>query len=313
MEQIVNAILPVFLVIAVGAILTWRGFLNETLLQGMTRLSYYVGLPSLLFVKIATAPQIDRQAGMAFLILILGTVTIMLLSAGVALLMRLRGANIGTFVQGAFRGNTVFVGLPVIFYAFAGPVQHAGADRAQTVAALAIGPLVVFYNAASILVLLLSKHRLQWSMLKAVVLQILTNPLVIACAAGGAWQLAGLTLPVVGERTLSVLGQFALPVALLAVGGSLVATGIRGHFGSALLASLTKTLVSPAVGLGLGWLLGVDPMVAAITAILLGCPTAVASYILVDQLGGDRQLAASTIVLSTLMSAVTLAVIIALV
>ena len=45
--------------------------------------------------------------------------------------------------------------------------------------------------------------------------------------------------------------------------------------------------------------------------VYLACPTAVASYVLADIFGSDRELAAHIIVVSTLLSAVSLSLIVA--
>ena len=52
---------------------------------------------------------------------------------------------------------------------------------------------------------------------------------------------------------------------------------------------------------------------SGVALILLACPTAVASYVLADQLDGDAALSAGAIVASTLLSVVSLGVVVALV
>ena len=57
--------------------------------------------------------------------------------------------------------------------------------------------------------------------------------------------------------------------------------------------------------------LGLSPDSTRIALILLACPTATASYVLVRQLGGDESLASGSILLSTLLAAPSLATILA--
>ena len=68
--------------------------------------------------------------------------------------------------------------------------------------------------------------------------------------------------------------------------------------------------------------MGVDVAAAGTTAVavlieilvamlFLGCPTAVVSWVMAEQLDGDHHLAAGAVVLSTLLSMITLAVILA--
>ncbi|MEO7414091.1 MAG: hypothetical protein ABIZ81_12125 [Opitutaceae bacterium] len=57
----------------------------------------------------------------------------------VAWLMRVPGSSVGTFVQGSFRGNVAFIGLPII-YALPDAVFADGLS-ARTAAMMIIAPL----------------------------------------------------------------------------------------------------------------------------------------------------------------------------
>ena len=88
----------------------------------------------------------------------------------------------------------------------------------------------------------------------------------------------------------------------------LASAKIRGRVLYSTAAALIKTAVAPAVGYAAALGLGLGREQAAVAIILLATPTAVASYILTDQLDGDATLAAGAIVLSTFMSIVSLSV-----
>ncbi|MBS3821283.1 MAG: hypothetical protein GVY16_07170 [Planctomycetes bacterium] len=311
--HIVNTIAPVFLVVALGAMLRRTGFVSADVQRGTNRLAYWVGLPCLLVVKISDSGTVADKAGMMMLVFLAATAGMIAVALVAAKWMGMQAARVGTFVQASFRGNLAFIGLPVVFFAFSeGP---GGGDAAQSVAALAIGPIVVIYNVVAVVALLASEHRLGRTAFKKMGVGIATNPLLIACLVGLllVWLNAatGATMPIFLQRGLDVAGQFALPLALLGVGGAVVATPLKGHLGPAVAAMLIKLSVGPALGLLFGWLLGADSYVTAIAMVMLTCPTAVASYVLVEQLKGDPPLAAGSIVLSTLGSAVAFSIVIA--
>jgi predicted permease len=67
--------------------------------------------------------------------------------------------------------------------------------------------------------------------------------------------------------------------------------------------------VAPLAGWALGRLAGLSGLEMSVILILLACPTAVATYVLADQLAGDTQLSAGVIVASTLLSFVSLFVV----
>jgi hypothetical protein len=303
--QILNTLAPVFAVIALGAVLRRTGFLSDDLLRGLNRVVYWVALPALLFGKIATAQEIGPAAGTTFLIALAGTAGAILVGYGAVRALRVPGRSAGTFVQAAFRGNLAYVGLPVILHAFDGNPQ------AEALAVLTLAPLVPIYNVSAVVALLASRHRLNGAAARQMGFQIVTNPLLLACLAGVAASLGGLRLPVAAERTLDVLADLTLPAALLAVGGALVRARLAGRVVHSLAASVVKLGVAPTVGLLTARLLSAGHNETFVALVLLACPTAVASHVLADQLGGDGELSAATIALSTVLSVVALTLVVA--
>jgi hypothetical protein len=180
-------------------------------------------------------------------------------------------------------------------------------------ALLAFGPLVVLHNALGVIVLLAAGRRLDRAAIRKMALGIVTNPLLLACAAGLSYSLTPWALPAPIERTLSLFGRFTLPAALLCIGASLASTPLRGQVGRALAATGIKLAAAPLTGLLVARFIGADATETAVALIMLACPTAVASYVLAGQLGGDEDLAASAVVVSTIGSIASLAAVVALV
>jgi len=305
---IINILSPVFLIVFLGWALARSGFLSRGALQEVNGLSYWFGLPALLVHKIASAsPELEAVTG---LIAVLTATTLFGIAAAsaAAWAMRLPRSAVGTFVQGVFRGNLTFVGLPVVLYAFSG-AGSAGAS-AESSALLAFGPAVVLYNILAVAVLLVPGEAGRGSgTVRRAVYGLLTNPILLACIVGLVLSLGGIRLPSLVERTLSAVGQMALPLALICIGGSLYWTRVRGEFGRAGAGAVMKVAVMPAAGLCLAWWLGLSPEHTRIVGILLACPTASASYLLATQLKGDGGLASSIIVLSNLLAVPALVVV----
>jgi hypothetical protein len=79
------------------------------------------------------------------------------------------------------------------------------------------------------------------------------------------------------------------------------------------MAAVIKLSVGPVVGyFAAGWL-GVGRVETAVALIMLACPTAVASYVLTEQLGGDSALSAGAVVVSTILSIASLAAVVAMI
>lgn len=280
--------------------LTRSGFLSSQALVDVNRLAYWVALPALLVHRISQAsPDVAAVTG---LLLVGGGATVLAILAAllVAALMNLPPDARGTFAQGVFRGNLTFIGLPIILYAFSGPGMSSASAEAS--ALLAFGPMVVIYNVLAVLVLLLPGGEDSRSALRTASWGLVTNPILIACVLGLAISLSGLALPTLVDRSLDVAGQMALPLALLCIGGTLYTSRIRGRLTWVIAGAAMKVAVVPAIGLALALWVGLSAEHTRIALILLACPTATASYILVKQLRGDEALASGIIVVSNLLA-----------
>ena len=307
---IANALTPVFLLIALGWAFCHWAFLSPSGLQEIARLTYWVGLPCLLFSKIAGTPLTLAPAGDLVVVTAGATVAGIGFSYLAAMAIGIPWTSTGTFVQAAFRGNLAFVGLPVIVYAFAKTGDNA--SLAQTNALLVFGPMVALYNVAAVLVLLLSRDPSNRQAVRRMLKELLLNPLLLACLTGALYSASQWPQPPLLARSFTALGQMALPLALLCLGGSLAVLPGKSHLGWPVGAAVIKTALIPLLGFLFARGLGLDAASIRIALLLLACPTAAASYVLVNQLGGDDSLAASAILFSTVLAAPSLALIIAL-
>ena len=309
--HVLNTLVPVFLVMGLGAALRRGRFFSDAFVQGTNRLVYWVGLPCLLFRSLAGARDLGGGAPVAVVVLG-GMVACVAVALGAGRLLRLHAERVGTFVQGAFRANIAYVGLAVVSLAHPG-APHA---RAMELAVIVLALTAPVYNVVAVGALLASRHRLARAAVGRLVVGVVTNPIILACAAGLAFALltrpAGAALPPVVDQSLAWIGQFALPLALLGIGAALATTRIRGRAAPALVAAVIKVGVGPAAGVALAALLALGPVETRVALLMLACPTATASYVLADQLGGDGPLAAAIVVASTLLSALSLGAVLAL-
>ncbi|MGK7947773.1 MAG: AEC family transporter [Xenococcaceae cyanobacterium] len=313
---ILNTLAPVFLIILLGTILQKNGFLNPQLSRQNNRLVYWIALPSLLFNKTSQAEIAGDSVLKISAVLTLGAISCIILAYCLSRLLRLSGAATGAFVQASFRGNLAYIGLPVVIYAISGfsannsVIDSLNGEQIESLAILSFAPLVPLYNVLAVFALVTGSDRGKQSWLE-VGRSILTNPLIVACAFGLSWSFLGLSIPLALSKTLQTIGQMALPLALLGIGVSLATTKIRGKITIPVIAALIKVVFAPILGLLIANWLGLSNIERAIALIYLACPTAIASYIMAQQLGSDEVLTSNSIVLSTLLSALVLAIVLA--
>jgi predicted permease len=238
------------------------------------------------------------------------TAAVIGLSYAGAWLLRLPASSTGTFVQGAFRGNLAFVGLPIV-YSLPDSLRIRGVP-VRTIAVMVVAPMLVMYNVAGIVVLLASQLDVKRLSGKYLVQQIVTTPPLLATLAGLAYAATGWPWPAVLHATFEALAQLALPLALLGIGGAMVSTPFGGAWRSPLSAALLKTVAAPALGWLCGRWLGLGALELKLVMVLLATPTAIISYTKVVELEGSPALASGSIVFSTVLSIVALAGILAL-
>ncbi|QHI69518.1 AEC family transporter [Tichowtungia aerotolerans] len=308
--HVLNSLIPVFLIIALGKALTRASFFSADLGRNLNRLTYWIALPALLLNKITNATFSANEVSRISFLLITSTICSAIVGIVMAKLLGLNRRQSGAFVQGSSRANNAFVGLPVILYS-----MSETAPRIEALATIALAPAIVFYNIFSITVLLAYGSREKRRPVATAALfckQLLTNPLLVSCAAAILLNMVGFHFPSAIGRSLATLGNSALALALLSIGTSLSFKGLNRGLPLSFLSSAIKVFIQPLIGFGLARLLGLSPLNRQILLIYLACPTAVASFVMADIFDSDRDLAGHIIVVSTLLSAISLSIIIAL-
>jgi len=300
---VIDVLTPIVVLIVLGFALRRSGFLPDAFFKQANALVYWFGLPALLFVEMAVAePEFSTAVR---IVVVLTLVTGLCIAVGYLAGWRLglpRPA-LASFVQGAYRGNLTYVGLPVVLYA----MQAAGDASAgyQSLALLAVTPIIALYNVLAVLVLLSADGSGQASVAQQggkLLRGVASNPLIIACVAGIAYAYSPLPLPPVAQRTLSALGQMALPLALLGIGAALRLRDIRAGGLTATAAALIKVAVAPLAGLALASALGLTGPELQIALLYLAMPTAAASFVMAERMGADSTLASSIVAISTLLA-----------
>jgi malate permease and related proteins len=300
--DILQSVFPVFLVIAIGAAARRYRFIDEPFVQTANSLVYYLLLPALLFHEIGTSDFRQAFSGPLVIGGYVATVAVFLLAFPLSRRLGLSPGERGAFIQGAFRANLAYVGLPIVLNAVGGEgLRKAG---------VLLGFMVPLLNALAILALLLpheqGKRGAGWTSLRHIAAQIATNPLILSSFLGIAWSMFRLPLPGLLGKTLAILSSATLPLSLLCLGGSFSFERARSGVRMAAAASAMKIVLLTGIGIAAYRWLGLAGDDLRIGAIMLGCPTAVITYVMASQLKGDPDLAATIIIVSTAASAFTI-------
>lgn len=298
MLPVLGALLPVFGVVVIGIILKRLDFPGSAFWPYADRLTYYVLFPALLVEKLANAnlnrPELLPMMG----VLALAIITVSVLIWLVKPLVPWNNASYSSVLQGSIRPNT-YVGL-------AGAAALFGPEG-LAITAIALASVIPLVNVVSVFGLAHWVPQGQRSA-RRVLKRILTNPLIVGCAAGLVLNFSGLGLPFGVDNLIAIPGQAALPMGLLSVGAGLRIRELKQYVGPLTLSSLAKLLLLPAIAYGLGRIFSLEGLVLGVVVLYSSLPCSVSSYTLAAELGGDKELVAAIITLQTLLAILTIPV-----
>jgi predicted permease len=298
--NILSTIIPVFAIIFLGCFIRQKGFVQPQLLGPANRLVYYVAVPALIFREIAEA-SFSTQFDAAILgCTLIPVVVVFGLSLAAGLLAGIPRIQLGTFMQSSFHGNLGYIGLAIAYY-FLGT---EGFVRASIIGAF----LMLLQNSLAVLALQsCSTGSVVRPDFRLMVKNVVGNPVILSALAGIAFSVSGTKVPLIIDRSLSILSGLALPLALLVIGASLSFKLIRSHILSALGAGIFKLVVLPALGYFLYRWFELEPQDYVPGLILLAAPTATLTYVMATEMNGDAELAIAAISVNTLLSAIAFA------
>ena len=296
--DVFSGLIPVFLVLALGILARALRLLDEASAQGLNRVVANIALPALLVLKIGTSslaasfsgPVVGVSTGLIVVTAIAGL--------AVARLWGLPGPQAGVLSQAMMRGNLVYLAFPVIL--------AAGGDGALRQAAVTAAVLIPVMNLLAVVVLEVGRGESAFDLTLA--RRVVLNPLVLGALAGMAlaavrWQ----PWPWL-EGTLSTVADFALPGALLALGAQLRLGHWARVWKPTAAVTVVKLVLQPAAAWWLLRALGVHGQGLLVATLLLAAPTAVASYPVAVELGGDRALAGASVLVTTVAAFATMVV-----
>jgi malonate transporter and related proteins len=290
------ALIPIALLIALGAWLRHGRFLGDAFWPQAEKLGYYVLLPSLFLHGLATARLDGLPVAAMAATLVCSTVAVAALLVAARSRLAVDDAAFTSVFQGGVRFNN-----------YVGVSAAAGIWGAQGVALAAVGNAAIVPTVNVLCVLVFARYGGKGRpSAGAVARQLAANPLVLACVAGMLLHATGLGLPAVVEPVFKALGQASLPLGLLCVGAALDFQAARRWLGPVGIASVAKFVGMPLATLAACHAFGLHGPAALAALLFQSLPTASSSYIMARQLGGDAPLMAGIIALQTLVAGVAM-------
>ena len=291
-----HAIVPLFLIIAMGFGVKRLGWIGPEDVRRFNKVCFYTFMPVMLFYNIYTS-DFSHAVRLPYALFVVGMALAMILLAFlITLAAEKTPERRGVMIQAAFRSNFVLLGLPIA------EELLPGANFGIT--ALMIAIVVPIYNMMSVVVL--EYFRGGKPKLGEVLLAVVKNPLILGSVAGLLVQALHITLPEVLVSFAGKMNSAATPLILLLLGASFETREIARYKKELLVCVGLRLVVFPGAILTLAAALGLRDIEFVTVLAMTAAPTAVNSFNMAQQLGGDSQLAGSAVVVSTAASFFTL-------
>lgn len=301
---------PLFLLVLAGYLLARVGGWPREVSDALSRFVFMVAMPAMLFhlmSKLSRLPAVDPAVLIAFFgscLIVFGIGRIVAWR-----LFGLDGVSQSVFALGGVFSNNVMLGVPL-------------ARLLLGEAALPTVALVLVFNALTLWTLVTvsvewARHG-QFSVhgFARTARGVLTNPQIIAILSGTlcgiVFQRYDLALPGFIDVTLGMVSDTAAPMALLALGMSLARFGVREGWAQSTAISAMKLVVQPLVVWGLARALGLSALETQAVVLLGSIAVGVNVYMMASQFRVMEGAVAGSLVLSTLLSALSTPVLLAL-
>lgn len=297
LDRIVGPILPVALVIILGYIAGKRGRLNHSDSLVISRLVLGWIFPALLLVSMAATPRsqlFDVKLISATFVGIMGMYLLSLL-IGWLRYRELKAATLKGFVTAY--PDAAFMGIPILQVMF-------GSGSIYTVLVLNLIASLLMIPMTTMLLTVASGSSSGWLAFRSSIAQAVRRPLMWAPALGILCSVLELKLPPMLAESFTLMGKATPGVSLLCLG--LIMSSVPLKLSGEVWGNLgLKLLLQPALMIAAILLFGAKGIYAQQMILLAALPSATIPAMFANEAGAYQSEAATTILVSTVLSILT--------
>ncbi len=313
MRAILDIIVPVFGMVAVGWAIGRTPLLSVEGLRGLVNVTFYTLFPALLFRSMSKV-RIEALAPDILVVFFGAGLLLYFLMMPLGRVLGMRMGERAVFALSGTFSNGVGIGIPFISYAFG----EAG-----------LVPLLMIISLNSLILLTLSSFLMEFDAqggargrllgkLGGAVVMMLKHPVIPSIFAGLAWSeltalVPGLATPVAIDRILQALATAAPPCGLIMAGASLAHVGLKEHWQGAAIATFFKLAILPLMVWTAGhYLFTLDPLWLTVATLNAALPAGANVYMVAQLYRTGVGLATNAVVISTGASVFTLSIVLLL-
>ncbi len=297
-----KVVFPILIYVSIGYLFKQIKLYDAKGIKVVNDLVFKLFLPCLLFYNIYTT-EIDKIFNLNLILYAVTFIIVMYVLLMFIVPKFIKENNkCGVFIQGIFRSNFVLYGMPVT-------VSLMG-DGNAGLTSLAIAFIVPLYNVLA--VVCLETFRKSKINVINILKGIAKNPLIISSLTGVIFLLLKIELPDFCGNIIRDLSRVATPLALIGLGGSFAFSSIKDNIKKLAFILSLKLIIIPVTAIGLSaYVFGFRDASIVTLISIFASPTAVSSFTMAQSMGGDSDLAAQTVVFTSVFSILTVFLIVA--
>lgn len=317
-----NAVAPLLLLMLLGFYLNHIHFFSPEMLKKMNTFTFRFGISAMMFRNVyALSGLSDIHMNLAAFILFC---CVALTGVGVAeaLVFTRQRNRRGVMIQNGFRSNFAIIGILL--------ATSLGGSEGAGVASSMQAPTIIYFNVVAVICLTVYSDREgQRVNLAGILKSIAQNPMILGQVCGVACLALRQIIPrdASGELVFSLqrdlpflysaidqLASMAAPLILVILGAQVNFSAIGTMKKELVVGVLQRLVLAPAIGFVLAFgaqalgLLQLTPAVVSALVGVFGSPVASASAPMVEEMGGDAELARQYVVWTYVLSMLTLMV-----
>jgi len=298
-----NNVIPIFMIIALGYVLSKRFNFN---IYTLSKMSFYIFTPGFIFVNLYTTDLDLSMIKVLFFCIIILVINDFL----ARVIARIRKYDTG--LTNAFKNSIMFnnsgnIGLSLITLVFSSSPFVIDGDTPYLGMAIAAQIIVlVFMNLAMNTIGFYNAGRATMNF-KDSVRQVLYLPATYAIPLAillKYFQLDVTVTPI--WPALLYIKDGLVPIALITLGVQLSKTEFDFKDADVYIAVFTRLIIGPLIALLFIYLLNISGVVAQVLFISYSVPTAVNTALIAVELDNNKDFASRMVMLSTIFSAITL-------
>ncbi|HEY8889567.1 MAG TPA: AEC family transporter [Clostridium sp.] len=296
-SQLINQIIVLFIIMAVGFYAKKKKFLNDTVDKGLSELLLNVTLPFMIVTSFNIKYEAEMVSNAQKILIYSFLIHISLIFISKIFFFKVPKTKQQVYRFITIFSNTGFMGYPVLesIYGGKGVFYAAIFNIAFNIIVWTVG------------VMLFTGEKDFKSMRKAV-----ANPAILAVIIGVILFVFSIKLPLPIENAIKLVGSTTTPISMIIVGSMLAEMKFKDAFSdfSIYYATFVRLLIVPMIVYAVLKLLKVDDLLLKICVILQAMPAAVMAPLLAEKYGGDNLLASQCVFITTIISAVTIPIVI---